>query len=135
MRRELRVSGGAAADVVWQRYLRPQLWSTWSPQILGVDCADDEIRIGTTGVVRAIAGVKVEFVVTAVDADSLTWSWTATLPFGIRMHLDHCVYAAPVGCNTGLVVDGPASVVLGYLPVARLALGRLVRADLPRGKR
>ncbi len=47
-------TGRADAATVWQRYLHPQLWPTWSPQIASVDCADASIRSGSTGVVHAV---------------------------------------------------------------------------------
>ena len=42
--------------------------------------------------------------------------------------LDHAVRAGPRGTTTDLVVTAPSVFALGYAPVARLALHRLVRA-------
>jgi hypothetical protein len=43
------------------------------------------------------------------------------------LRLEHTVEPGPgSGTRTGLVVDGPAPVVMAYAPVARLALHRLV---------
>ena len=44
------------------------------------------------------------------------------------MTLDHGVEPAGTGTRTTLAVDGPAPVVLAYVPLARVALGRLVRS-------
>ncbi len=122
------VTGRAPAALVWTRYTRPQLWSSWSPQISGVDCADEVIGAGTTGVVHAVLGVRVRFEVTEVDDLAMRWAWTVHLPLRLRLRLRHWVDPAPGGgSRTGLLITGPAPVVLGYLPVARLALTRLVR--------
>jgi hypothetical protein len=44
------------------------------------------------------------------------------------MHLLHWVTEGPDGgSTTGLRVTGPAPVVVGYAPLAQLAIGRLVR--------
>ncbi len=120
-------TGGAPAALVWRRYTRPELWSSWSPQIVGVDCDDEVIRTGSTGVVHALLGVDVPFEVTSFDDPGMRWVWTARLPLAIRLHLTHVVEAMPTGSRTVLSVTGPLPVVLGYLPLARLAIGRLVR--------
>lgn len=120
-------TGRADARTVWQRYLHPRLWPTWSPQISSVLCDDDPIRAGSTGVVHAVLGVRVPFEVTEVDDAAMRWSWVARLPLGITLRLTHTVDAVAFGTTTGLVVTGPAPVVLGYLPVAGLALRKLVR--------
>ena len=123
----LHQTGRADASTVWQRYLHPRLWRTWSPQISSVECADDAIAEGTTGVVHAVLGVSVPFRVTEVDSDAMRWSWIARLPLGVELRLTHTVDDVAFGTTTGLVVTGPAPVVLGYLPVATLALRKLVR--------
>jgi hypothetical protein len=93
-----------------------------------VTCTDQVIRAGSTGTVHAILGVDVQFVVTAFDDLRRTWAWDALLPLGIRLHLEHTVTDLGAGVtSTGLQVRGPLPVVLGYLPVARVALGRLLR--------
>ena len=45
---------------------------------------------------------------------------------GVRLVLHHTVAAAGTGTRTGLTVAGFAPAVLGYLPLARVALRRLV---------
>lgn len=120
-------TGDADAPTVWQRYLHPQLWPTWAPQISSVDCVDGAIRAGSTGVVHAVLGVRVPFEVTEVDPAARRWSWIARLPLGITLRLTHTVDAVAFGTTTGLAVTGPALIVLGYLPVASVALRKLVR--------
>jgi hypothetical protein len=39
LRRRLSVEGPRDADDVWDRYLRPDRWPEWSPQIRSVDYA------------------------------------------------------------------------------------------------
>ena len=122
------VRGAAPAELAWQRYVEPARWPGWSPQIRRVDCADEVLRLGSVGTVHAVLGVSVPFVVTEFDAERRRWAWTATLPLGIRLRLRHSVDGSGSGSTTGLRVRGPAPIVIGYLPVARLALIRLVRA-------
>ena len=119
-------TGPADAATAWERYLHPQLWPTWAPQISSVDCADEVIRVGSTGVVHAVLSVQVSFEVTEVDLAAMRWSWIARLPLGVVLRLRHTVDPVAFGATTSLAVTGPAPVVLGYLPVAALALRRLV---------
>ncbi len=120
-------TGRAPASRVWECYAKPALWSSWSPQIARVECADEVIRVGTKGVVHTIVGIGVPFEVTAVDYDAMTWSWTVRLPLGVRLQLQHQVKATADGTWTGLDVSGCLPIVVGYLPPAKLALARLVR--------
>jgi hypothetical protein len=46
---------------------------------------------------------------------------------GVTLELGHDVFAQGSGSRTTLDITGPALVVVGYAPVARVALGRLVR--------
>ena len=120
----LRVTGPALPAVVWERYADPAAWPTWSPQIRSVTYAGDRLRQGGAGVVHGPVGVRVRFAVTAWNEALRTWSWLAT--WGpVRLELTHGVEPAGDGTAATLTVTGPAPVVLAYLPVARLALGRL----------
>lgn len=123
----LRAHGDAAVGTAWERYVDFALWSTWSPQISSVDADAARIAPGVTGRVHGPLGVHVDFVVDAVDELARTWAWTVRWGL-IRMVLVHGVATRGAGCSTSLRVTGPAPVVLGYAPLARLALGRLVRA-------
>ncbi|RIJ71305.1 SRPBCC family protein [Nakamurella silvestris] len=132
MRTHLSATGPADPDAVWDAYRRPARWPEWAPQITGVHCTDEVIRVGTSGRVTGPLWVSVGFEVTAVDEVARTWSWQVSAPCGIRLTLDHGVDWAghagePTGTRTGLTIDGPAVIVLGYRPVAGRALRRLVR--------
>ncbi len=122
----LRAHGGADVTTAWDRYVDFARWSTWSPQISSVDADAARIAPGVTGRVHGPLGVGVDFVVDAVDELARTWSWTVR--WGpVRLRRDHAVTSRGSGCATSLRVRGPAPVVLAYAPLARLALGRLVR--------
>ncbi|MFI1990928.1 SRPBCC family protein [Actinoplanes sp. NPDC020271] len=126
-RRHIQVRGPRAADAVWESYVRPQRWPQWSPQIRAVDYPGETLRPGTGGVVHGPAGLRVRFRVLAVDPTGpvRSWSWAVSVA-GLRLVLRHTVESVDAGTRTGLTVDGPAPVVLSYLPVARWALRRLV---------
>ena len=130
MRLTIGATGTAAPEVAWDRYVHPALWPTWSPQITSVDSSDSTLRPGTTGTVHGPCGVSVPFTVIDVNDEKRSWSWRVTAA-GIVLTLHHGVRVCNAktlnGSATGLVIDGPAPVVLGYAPLARIALGRLVR--------
>jgi hypothetical protein len=122
------VCGPCPADEVWDRYVRPRRWPEWSPQIRAVNYPAEQLRSRTAGVVHGLGGLRVGFRVRDVEANGpvRAWSWTVVAA-GVRLDLRHTVEATAAGSRTGLTVIGPAPVVLLYLPVARLALRRLVR--------
>jgi Polyketide cyclase / dehydrase and lipid transport len=119
--------GPRPPDDVWDRYVRPQRWPEWSPQIRSVDYPGETLSPDTTGVVHGPAGLRVRFRILDVTADAPVRSWTwAVSAAGVRLRLTHTVEPVAGGTRTGLTVWGPAPVVALYLPVARWALGRLV---------
>ena len=127
LRLSMAVRGPRPADDVWDRYVRPQRWPQWSPQIRSVLYPAELLSAQTVGVVRGPAGLRVRFrildVVTTGPVRSWSWSvWVA----GVRLHLRHTVKATPTGTRTDLTVRGFAPAVLLYLPMARWALHRLV---------
>ncbi len=130
MKLTIGASGPADPEDAWDRYVHPGLWPTWSPQISSVDATDSTLRAGTTGTVHGPLGVGVPFTVLDVNTENRCWSWRVTAA-GITLVLHHTVRLsnekALGGSATSLVIDGPAPVVLGYAPLARIALGRLVR--------
>ena len=130
MRLTVAAAGTATPATVWDRYTHPDRWPDWSPQIRSVDCADDVIRAGTTGVVHGPCGAAVNFEVLDVDHETRCWSWRVKA-VGIELILGHRVDArgrpADSGTRTTLTITGPAPIVVGYLPLARVAMGRLVR--------
>jgi hypothetical protein len=127
----LHARGVADVTLVWERYADPALWSTWAPQIQRVDTTMDRLAVGGTGTVRAGLLARptlgIPFEVLAVDEEAMQWAWRARIG-PVSLHLEHGVAAHLGGSMTWLRVSGPLPVVLGYVPVARLALGRLVAA-------
>lgn len=132
----LSAAGQAPVDVVWRRYADTRLWSTWSPQIRRVelDTHGDSDRVGhgyelrtsMTGRVVGPLGFSVRFEVAAVDVTAMTWAWRVHAgPITLRLH--HDVLTTTDGSRTTLTIEGAAPVVLGYAPVAQLALHQLVR--------
>jgi hypothetical protein len=129
LRRRVAVSGPCPVDEVWDRYVRPGRWSQWSPQIRGVSYPAEMIAPGTGGVVHGPAGVRVGFRILDVEAAGpvRSWSWVVSVG-GVRLRLWHDVEeAGDGGSRTTLTVQGFGPVVVLYLPVAKVALRRLVR--------
>jgi hypothetical protein len=123
----LHATGPEAPAEVWERYAVPARWPEWAPQITGVDVPGPRLVAGVAGRVRGPVGMALPFVVDAVDEAARQWSWTVSLG-PVRLHLLHWVAEGPDGgSTTGLRMTGPAPVVIGYAPLARLAIGRLVR--------
>ena len=115
--------------MAWSRYENLDLWSTWSPQISEVIAATRRISVRPHRARRRAARDPGAFEVLAVDADGMEWSWHVRLG-PVHATLDHVVRPAPGGCATELVIEAPAFAVIGYRPVAALALRRLVRSEL-----
>jgi hypothetical protein len=122
-------TGTASVDDTWARYTVPSLWSSWSPQIQSVDTAqpDAPVAAGSVGTVVGPAGVRVPFTVTHVDAAARRWTWEVRAGL-VTLVLEHGVDALDARTRAWARVTGPLPVVLGYAPLARLALGRLVAA-------
>lgn len=122
----MRAAGPADPSEVWERYASPQRWATWSPQISRVETAAQRIAVGAVGTVRGPLGTRITFVIDKVDEAARTWSWRVRIgPIALRLW--HRVDARGDGSTTSLRVHGPLPVVLGYAPLAQLALNRLVR--------
>jgi hypothetical protein len=122
----LRARGSAPVEVARLRYLRPSLWPTWSPPIRSVEVGADKLEPGLRGVVHGPLGLRIPFLVTAVDDAAHTWTWRPK--FGpVTLTLRHEVHEELTGSSTVLRISGLAPVVLGYAPVAQLALNRLVQ--------
>ena len=124
--RRIEVTGSATPVLAWSRYADLGAWSTWAPPIVGVDADGAALAVGRHGSVRVVGGIRIGFVVTAVDPEAMTWSWIASLG-PVRLTLHHDVGPDPAGTRAGLTLEGPAPVVTGYAPLARLALVRLTR--------
>lgn len=121
--RTVSVEGPRPPDEVWDAYVHPRRWPEWSPQIRSVEYGPERIVPGTTGVVRGPFRLPVRFRILSVQERA--WSWRAGVA-GITLTLTHTVEGVAAGTRTGLAVSGFGPVVLLYLPVARLALRRLV---------
>ena len=124
--RRVEVTGAVRPDEAWRRYRELAAWSSWAPQIAGVEADGDTLAVGRQGTVRVLGGLRVPFVVTAVDPSSRTWSWIASLG-PVRLTLHHDVLPDPRGTRAGLTLEGPGLLVAAYAPLSRLALARLVR--------
>lgn len=124
--KRISVEGPADVAEVWHRYTSPAAWPGWAPQISRVDADHDPIRIGTGGVVHGPLLVRVPFTILDVDHTARRWTWRVGLgPFGLRM--EHGVDASPAGSIAWVRVHAPGLMVLPYVPIARLALRRVVR--------
>ena len=97
-----------------------------TPLAAGTDPASRRIAPGLRGVVVGPVGVQVPFEVLAVDEPAMTWTWRVRAA-SAELTLEHSVTPDGDGCRTDLAITGPAPLVLGYAPVARFALTRLVR--------
>lgn len=123
----LHASGPVGPDEAWERYAVPARWPDWAPQITGVELPVARLAAGVRGRVRGPLGVTLPFVVDTVDEAARQWAWTVSAG-PVRLHLVHWVAEGPDGgSTTGLRVTGPAPVVVGYAPLAQVAIGRLVR--------
>jgi hypothetical protein len=124
----LHATGDVDPDEAWARYSVVRCWPAWAPQLTGVEAGADRIAQGLTGRVRGPLGVTLPFVVDEVDDAGRQWTWSV-FAGPVRLQLRHWVSAAPGGgSTTGTRVHGAAPLVLGYAPLALLALQRLVRA-------
>lgn len=122
MQTTLTATGAADPDHVWELYAEPSRWPSWSPQIVTVSTGD-RLRPGLRGRVDGV----LPFEVLAVDEAARRWSWVAGR-WPARVTLHHALHADPEGSRTTLTLDGPSWLVLPYLPLAQLALRRLVSA-------
>jgi hypothetical protein len=119
----IRRRGPAGKYVIWARYRDPQRWPEWAPHIREVRAAGP-LRPGLEGTVVGPLGATASFEVIDVDEPSGVWTWV--LRAGpVRLRLEHEVAEG----RAGVVISGPAPAVLAYAPLARIALGRVVRAD------
>lgn len=124
----LRARGPRPAADVWERYANPGRWSTWAPHIRRVDVDDERLTAGTSGRVVGPLAAYADFTVDTWDDVARTWSWTVWPgPVGRPvLRLGHGVAPYGPGSETWLELTGPLPVTLAYLPLARLALHRLV---------
>ncbi|MDO5736323.1 MAG: hypothetical protein Q4P15_07595 [Propionibacteriaceae bacterium] len=126
----LSASGPLSLEDVWERYTEPRWWHHWAPHIRQVDYPEAVVTPGTAGRVTGVGGVVADFRIDAVDVAARTWSWSVRSG-PIRVSFVHGVDAAPPGSRhvsvAWLTMHGLWPVVLGYAPIARYSLGRLVK--------
>ncbi len=128
MQMKIDATGSAPAETAWERYMDPSQWSSWAPQIMGVEASDDRLTAGTTGHVSGPLWLRIDFEVLSVDETERTWEWRAWfVNRALGLTLIHGVEAQPAGSRTWLTVKGSPALVLPYLPVAKFALSQLVR--------
>lgn len=100
----------------------------WSPQISRVSCGVDRLGTGVTGRVHGPVGVWVDFTIDSWDDAARRWSWTVRRgPLTVR--LDHGVDPRGTGSETWVRVHALLPIALGYAPLAKYALHRLVTID------
>ncbi len=119
----VRRRGPASKYTIWARYRDPQRWPEWAPHIRQVR-AVGRLRAGLEGQVVGPLGVSASFTVIEVDEPAGVWTWVVGSG-PVRLRIEHEVAEG----LAGLVITGPAPVVLAYVPVARRALAHLVARD------
>lgn len=116
----VRRRGPASKYTIWARYRDPQRWTEWAP--VRKIRADGPLRPGLEGEMLTRLGLTVVFDVIEVDEGAGRWTWV--LRAGpLRYRVEHLVEEG----RAGMVITGPAPAVLASVPVARRALGRVVR--------
>lgn len=123
--RRLEAIGTASPEVAWGRYLQIAAWPTWSPQISRVTASAERIGGGLTGRVYLPGGLGLPFTITAVNAQARSWSWVVRLGL-VKLTMNHEVHAHTRGSVASLVMEGPDVVLLAYVPLAWVALHKLV---------
>lgn len=120
--------GSAPAGAVWERYMNPRQWSSWATQIVGVEYAEERITAGTFGRVEGPLWIHIDFEVLDVDESEWMWTWKAWWKHRrVGLTLRHGVASRTDGSRTWLSICGSPALIIPYLPVAKLALMRLVR--------
>ena len=125
----LSARGPLAVDDVWERYTQPVWWSEWAPHIREVDYPESVVTPGTMGRVKGVGGVTAHFRIEAVDEKSHTWAWSVRSG-PLHIFFEHGVLACPPGggqvSEAWLVTHALWPVAIGYTPIARFSLRRLV---------
>lgn len=135
-------AGPASVQMVWDRYVTPEIWPGWAPHIQAVSYPYPTLAPGTVGELRGPAGARLDFRIDAVDEMARRWSWTVsrrwpapTVGLRAQVRMDHGVQGesrqGSVGGSRAWVrMHLPAPVALLYAPLARIALSRLVSQTL-----
>lgn len=103
----------------WRLLSDPAAWPTWGPTVRAATL-DGPFASGTTGTVTTVVGLRLPFTLREVVPGS-SWSWDVA---GVRATTHE---VAAVGPDRSRVTFGVPPWALAYLPVCRVALGRLSR--------
>lgn len=125
----VRAKGSAPPDVVWARYTEPEQWPTWAPHMKRAEYPYPRVTPGTFGRVYAYGGFSLPFSIDAVDEEARTWDWSVYLA-SQRIELKHGVVAHGSRTRVWASIGLPLPLALAYAPVAKLALHRLVSANV-----
>lgn len=121
-------TGSAPAGAVWERYMDPSHWSHWATHIAEVEYPENRLSGGTSGRVEGPFWFQVDFDIVSVDELGWTWTWNAWWRRrSIGLTLKHGVASRPDGSRAWITVCGSPALVVPYVPLAKLALVRLVR--------
>lgn len=122
----LEAIGPVPAEEAWSRYVRPDRWSLWAPQIRRVVGLSSPVTADSQGWVIGPIGLRVPVRIVAVDHDARTWQWRVGLrPVAVVM--DHGVEEVGDETRAFVRIHLPRLVALPYAPIARAALRRLVK--------
>lgn len=124
----LTVHGPICPNEAWDRYARPGRWSSWAPHITSATATTEVIGEGTKGRVVVLGVLRMRFVVTGVDHAARRWAWRVRCgPLVVKLYHDITPSTlSPGGSTTHVQMTGPRPLVLGYVPLMRWALHRLV---------
>ncbi len=104
--------------LAWCLLTDTRAWPRWGPSVRDVDAPARFIGPGATGRVRTAAGIWVPFSVTDWE-DQVYWAWEVA---GVPATGHRVTPLAPGRCRVAFTVPAWAPF---YLPVCRIALGRL----------
>jgi hypothetical protein len=104
----------------------------WSPQLSRVEADVETLTAGARGRVVGPLGLWAAFTIEDVDRRARRWTWRVVRG-PLALTLRHGVDRRPsaTGSSTWLELRGPLPVILGYAPIARYALHRLVNLPCP----
>lgn len=116
----------APAERVWTQLVETRYWPTWGVTILDVD-GPDRLAAGTTGRVRTVVGLWLDFSITEYDEAEMFWEWVVA---GIPATTHRVISRSPGACTAEIGVPRWAPPYVG--PVW-LSLRRLERLATNRG--
>lgn len=118
--RYLRVSRRieAPSEVVWRLLVDLDAWTEWGPSVRSVELDVPELRLGSTGTVRSVVGLRLPFEITGFEPGT-SWSWS----IGGIPATDHRV--EPLGGDACRVHFGAPWPAAAYLAVCRIAVNRI----------